>query len=169
MVVAGRRRIGTRAVQASLRSVRARSVSQRSSTGIGGRQRSLMVQRNRRSLARSSCSWDDAIGRFGLWSRRSGLVRRGSRRAATDRRRDPHDHWRTVADRRMGRGPTPAFTCGFLMILPVLYPSDVQAGIGSLDLTWKRSEVQSFSRPPHPDDQRKRWSSSHLRLCPEAA
>ena len=42
----------------------------------------------------------------------------GSRRAATDRRRDRHDPWRTVADRRIARALTPSFTCGFPTILP---------------------------------------------------
>ena len=42
---------GNQAVQAPLRSVRAGSVSQRSSTGIGGHQWSPTVRRNRRSLA----------------------------------------------------------------------------------------------------------------------
>jgi hypothetical protein len=42
---------GSQAVQAPLRSVRAGSVSQRSSTGISGHQRSPTVQRNCRSWA----------------------------------------------------------------------------------------------------------------------
>jgi hypothetical protein len=42
---------GCQAVQAPLRSVRAGSVSQRSSTGMGGHQRSPTVRRNRRSGA----------------------------------------------------------------------------------------------------------------------
>jgi hypothetical protein len=62
-----------RAVQAPLRSVRAGSVSQRSSTGMGGHQRSPTVRRNRRSRALGSSSWDNADGRFRLWSRRSGF------------------------------------------------------------------------------------------------
>jgi hypothetical protein len=49
-----------------------------------------------------------------------GLGASGSRRAATDRRRDQHDPWRTVADRRSGRALTPALTCGFPSILPGL-------------------------------------------------
>jgi hypothetical protein len=51
--------------------VRAGSVPQRSSAGISGHQRSLTVRRNRSSPAPSSGSWEDAGGRFGLWSRRS--------------------------------------------------------------------------------------------------
>jgi hypothetical protein len=43
------RKGGSRAVQAPLRSVRAGSVSQRSSTGMGGQLRSPTVRRNRRS------------------------------------------------------------------------------------------------------------------------
>jgi hypothetical protein len=42
---------GAKLCKPPLRSVRAGSVSQRSSTGIGGHQRSPVVQRNRRSLA----------------------------------------------------------------------------------------------------------------------
>jgi hypothetical protein len=42
---------GSQAVQASLRSVRAGSVPQRSSTGMGGHRRSPTVRRNRRSRA----------------------------------------------------------------------------------------------------------------------
>jgi hypothetical protein len=84
------------------------------------------------------------------WSRRSEWPVRGSRRAATDRRRDQHDRWRTVADRRMARALIPSFTCRFLTILPGLYPFDVQAGRGSLDLTRKGPEVQLLPRPPHP-------------------
>jgi hypothetical protein len=42
---------GSQAVQALLRSVRAGSVSQRSSTGMGGHQRSPTVRKNRRSRA----------------------------------------------------------------------------------------------------------------------
>jgi hypothetical protein len=43
--------LGGQAAQAPLRSVRTGSVSQRSSTGVSGHQRSPRVQRNRRSLA----------------------------------------------------------------------------------------------------------------------
>jgi len=43
------RRIGTRAVQALLTSVRTGSVSERTRTGVGGHRRSPTVQRNRRS------------------------------------------------------------------------------------------------------------------------
>jgi len=94
-----------------------------------------------------SSSWDNVDGRFGLWSRRSGLAP-GSRRAATDRCTDQHDRWRTVTDRWSGRALTPALTSRFLMILPDLYPSDGQAGAGSLDLTRKRTEVQTLPRLP---------------------
>jgi hypothetical protein len=73
----------------------------------------------------------------------------GSRRAATDRRRDQHDPWRTVTDCRIARALTPSFTCRFPTILPDLLPFDVQAGGGALDLTRKRSQVQTLSRPPH--------------------
>jgi hypothetical protein len=44
----------------------------------------------------------------------------GSRWAATDCRRDQHDHWRTVTDRRMARALICALTCGFPTILPNL-------------------------------------------------
>jgi hypothetical protein len=73
----------------------------------------------------------------------------GSRWAATDRRRDLHDPWRTVADRRKARALTPSFACRFPMILPDLYRFDVQPGRGSWDLTRKRSQVQTLSRPPY--------------------
>jgi hypothetical protein len=100
-----------------------------------------------------SCSWENAEGRFGLWSRRSGLVRRGSRRAATDCRSDQDDRSRIVADRRSRGALTPMLTCGFLSNLPDLYPSDVQAGKGAWDLTRKRTEVPTLPAPPTPLDQ----------------
>jgi len=76
------------------------------------------------------------------------LAALGSRRAATDRCGSQHYRWRIVTDRRRARTVIPALACGFPMILPDLYPSDVQAGGGSLDLTRKRSQVQTLSRPP---------------------
>jgi hypothetical protein len=44
----------------------------------------------------------------------------GSRRAATDRRRNQHDPWGTVADRWSGRALTSGSTCGSSSILPKL-------------------------------------------------
>jgi hypothetical protein len=43
--------------------------------GTNGRHR---VQRSHKSLTLSSCSCDDAEGRFGLWSRRSWVRRRAA-------------------------------------------------------------------------------------------
>jgi hypothetical protein len=65
---------------------------------------------------------DDAGGRFRLWSRWSGLTPRGSRRAATDRRRDQHYPWRTMTDRGRLRAPA-AFRGSFLVSnLPAYRP-----------------------------------------------
>jgi hypothetical protein len=96
-----------------------------------GRARASAVTNGRRGFRGTagrwpsrSRSWENADGRFGLWSRRSGLAP-GSRRAATDGRGDQYDRWRTVADRRSARSLTPAPTSRFLMILTDLYPSDV--------------------------------------------
>jgi hypothetical protein len=69
-----------------------------------------------------------------------------SRRAATDRRRDQHDPSRTMVDRWSGRALTPAFSCGTPPSFPISNPSAVQAGRGSLDLTRKRSQVQTQGR-----------------------
>jgi hypothetical protein len=74
----------------------------------------------------------------------------GQQRAATGHRRDQHEPWRTVTDRRIARALTPSFACGFVMILAGLYPSDVQARRGSLDLTRKGTEVQLLPRLPYP-------------------
>jgi hypothetical protein len=68
----------SQAVQATLHSVRAGSVPQRSSRGMGGHLRSPTVRRNRRSRALQLSSWGNGGGRFGLWSRRSGLQRRAA-------------------------------------------------------------------------------------------
>jgi hypothetical protein len=81
--------------------------------------------------------------------RTSGSERRGSRRVATDRRRDQHAPCRTLVESRITRALTPAPTCSFAIILPDLSPSDLQPGGRSLDLTRKRSQVQTLSRPPH--------------------
>jgi hypothetical protein len=78
----------------------------------------------------------------------------GSRRAATDRRRDQHDPWRTVADRRMARAMTPSFTCGFLMILPG--PLTVRR-TGSQSLVGSDTEEVTGSNPVAPTTYH-RWS-----------
>src|SRR5512132_2561460 len=84
-------------------------------------------------------------------NRHAGLLAAlGSRRAATDRCGYQHDRWRIVADRRRALTVTPALARGVPMILPGLYPSDVQPGSGSLDLTRKRTEVQLLPRPLSP-------------------
>jgi hypothetical protein len=57
---------------------------------------------------------------------------------------------RYISEIGQARAVIPALACGFLMILPGLYPFGVQAGRGSLDLTRKRTEVQLLPRPPHP-------------------
>jgi len=56
---------------------------------------------------------DDTSGRIRLWSRRSVMARRGSRRAANDRRRNQHDRWRIVADHLGAQALTPGLTWGF--------------------------------------------------------
>jgi hypothetical protein len=58
------------------------------------------------------------------------------------------------------RGP---LTWHFSLAFTILKVSQLHADDSSLDLTRKRSQVQTLSRPPHPSDQRKRWSAS----CPE--
>jgi hypothetical protein len=64
------RRSGSQAAQLALSSVRAGSVSHRSSTGTSGRQRS----RGRAGHGPSgSRSWDHADGQIRLWSRRAGV------------------------------------------------------------------------------------------------
>jgi hypothetical protein len=78
----------------------------------------------RRITCRSSPIQPKQLGR---WRRADQIVvpkvrldAQGSRRAATDRRRDRHDRWRSVVDRRRARSLTPALNCGFPMILPDL-------------------------------------------------
>ena len=113
-IAGGQKWLG-QAAQSSLRPVRAGSVSQRSSTGIGGRQRSPTVQRNRRSPA---LHLTQVRGCGGVTQIVVPKVRRwGSRRAAADRREDQHNRWRIVVDRRSGRALAPALTCGFPIIL----------------------------------------------------
>jgi hypothetical protein len=81
------------------------------------------------------------------WSRRFASAA-GSRWAATDRRRDHRNPYRSMTDRRTGQAVAASFICGSSMILTSLQPSEVHPGSGSLDLTRKRSQVQTLSRPP---------------------
>ena len=78
--------------------------------------------------------------------RPSGGVRHQAgvgRRAAIRPRRDQHDRWRIMTDRRSAQGSPAPFSFSFT----VYCPSNVHAGSGALDLTRKRTEVQLL---PHP-------------------
>jgi hypothetical protein len=58
----------------------------------------------------------------------------GSRRAATDRRTDQHDRWRSVTDRGSARTLEGALTCGFLTLVHdslTLQCTDRIVGVGS--------------------------------------
>jgi hypothetical protein len=46
-----------------------------------------------------------------------GPLAAGSRWAATDRRRNQHDRWKSVPDRRITQALAPALTFGFLTII----------------------------------------------------
>jgi hypothetical protein len=97
----------------------------------------------------SSCSWDDAGGRFGLWSRRSGRRRRGSRRAATGVRNDGGRRPETVKDRdRRFRLPWAA-DLAFLTRLHSPQQRDFHAERLGADLARRKSGVQIPSPPPH--------------------
>jgi hypothetical protein len=69
-----------------------------SRTGITGHQRLPTVQRTRGRRPFSSRNCDAASGRFGLWPRRSGRRRPGSRWAATSVRNDRGTPLETVED-----------------------------------------------------------------------
>jgi hypothetical protein len=76
----------------------------------------------------------------GLWSERQGLGASGQQTGSTDRRRDQHDHWRTVADRRRAWALTPWLTCGLPMI-------------PSRSLTVRRRGWQSLVRSDMEEDE----------------
>jgi hypothetical protein len=98
------------------RSVRAGSMAQRSRTGISGP--SVIDGSEEPQVAGLELTrLDDTSGRIRLWSRRSVMARRGSRRAANDRRRNQHDRWRIVADNLGAQALTPGLTWGFPTIL----------------------------------------------------
>ena len=101
-------------------SVRAGSVAHRDHSGTSGHYRSPTAKRSvwSTSLQLRQLAQRQAADQMVVPKVRLGAS--GSRRAATDRRRDRHDAWRTVVDRRTARALTPSFTCRFPTILPDL-------------------------------------------------
>jgi hypothetical protein len=101
-------------------SVRAGSVAHRDHRGTSGHHRSPTAKRSgwSTSLQLRQLAQRQAADQIVVPKVRLGAS--GSRRAATDRRRDRHDPCRTVADHRRARALTPSFTCRFPTILPDL-------------------------------------------------
>jgi hypothetical protein len=71
----------------------------------------------------------------------------GSRRAATGARRDPKICRQTVTDHDRRSPQRKAATSGFSLDLTVLNASEFHPGNAPWDLTRKRSQVQTLSRP----------------------
>jgi hypothetical protein len=72
----------------------------------------------------------------------------GSRRAATGARRDPKTCRETVTDHDRRSTQRRPLTSGFSPDLTVLNASEFHLGNAPWDLTRKRSQVQTLSRPP---------------------
>jgi hypothetical protein len=143
-------------LQARLSPVRAGSVSQRSRTGSSGHQRSPTVRTNRRSSPLQLKQQDAARGRCGLWSRRSGRRRRGSRWAATGVRNDRGARPRTVEDHDRRSCHRRPLTWRFSRV----FPGPQHTAFPCRNARYRsRTEEARGSNPltsTNPDDQRRR-------------
>ena len=97
----------------------------RASVVTNGHQRSRRTAGHRPSDTRS---WDDAAGRFGLWSRRSRVAASGSRRAATRIRNDRGARSETVEDHDPRFSRRQPLTWRFPHALTVLNTTQFRAG-----------------------------------------
>jgi hypothetical protein len=137
-------------------SVRTRFIPQRSRTGPSGHHGSQESQ----VIAHAATQLELYKRVVQIVLRRSRVAAPGSRRAADGVGNDRGARPQTVEDydRRFARRRP--LTWSFPPALMVLNSIEFHGETPSTDLARRKPGVQIPSPPPHPDDQRKRWSSS---------